>query len=143
MVAEVERGLQRLGRVEERGVDAVERLAAAVVRALNRQAALGKRRAAHLHPAEAVAGALLFLEERHVDLAAEHLVDAAHEAVPGLLVVEDVERRAVAGDAARGMDEPVAEAAALTAFMLLRRNGGGRHGASVGQASQRQPNVNA
>ena len=77
---------------------------------------MGGRHAAHLDPAEAVPGALGLLEQLHVDLAAEDLVHAAHEAAAGLLVVVEVEERATGGDAASRMNDPVAERAALTAF---------------------------
>src|SRR3954454_7607183 len=92
-VAQVERRVEvhRLRLLEEPRVDAVEWLAVAVVRALDGGAALGKRQAGHLDPAEPVAGALGALEGVHVDLGLEHLVHTAHEAVAGLLVVEQVE----------------------------------------------------
>jgi hypothetical protein len=79
-----------------------------------------------------VARALLLLEDLDVDLAAEDLVDAAHEAAAGLLVVEDVEGRAVARDAAGGMYEAVAERAALPALVFDRWAEWARHSVSVG-----------
>src|SRR4051794_22638820 len=138
-VAEVESGLAHLGRVEKRRVDAVEGLAGAVVGALDREPALRQRSTRHLHAAEAVARALLLLEDGDVDLAAEDLVYAAHVAPPGGFVVERVQRRAVLRDATRRMDQPVAEAAALSALVLGCRDGRGTH---WGQ-SKGQPKVNA
>ncbi len=88
---------------------AVEGLAVAVVGALDRAAALGQRRARHLHAAEPVAGALRRLEGLHVDLRAEHLVHAAHEALAGVLVVVEIEVGATRLDASRGMHHAVAE----------------------------------
>src|SRR5262249_14969702 len=125
------KAFEPVAQVEEAGVDAVEGLPRAVVGALDGDPALRQRRAGHLHAAEPMARALLFLEHRHVDLAAEDLVDAAHEAVPGLLVVERVERRAVAGDAPRRMHQAIAERAAVTALVLYRWADWGRHSVSV------------
>src|SRR4051794_4152327 len=79
-----------------------------------------------------MARALLLLEQRGVDLAPEDLVDAAHEAAPGLLVVVDVQRGAVTGDASGGMHQAIAEAAAVPAFVLYRWAEWGRHRASLG-----------
>ena len=49
-------------------------------------------------------GALGLLEQLLVDLAAEDLVHAAHEAAAGLLVVVQVEELAARGDAAGRVD---------------------------------------
>src|SRR6185295_17131678 len=112
---------------------ALERLGVAVVGSLHGAAALRQRKAGNLHSAEAVAGALRLLEEVLVDLAAEDLVHAAHEAAAGLLVVVQVEELAPGRDAARRVHHPVAERAALAALMQLARSGFGywRHRASV------------
>jgi hypothetical protein len=56
-----------------------------------------------------VPGVLGLLEELDVDLAAEDLVHAAHEAAAGLFVVVQVEELATRRDAARGMYYAVAE----------------------------------
>ena len=74
-------------------------------------------------------------EELDVDLAAEDLVHAAHEAAAGLLVVVQVEEPAAGRDAARWMDHPVAERAAAAALVQLccGLRGKGLHPASVGQ----------
>jgi hypothetical protein len=69
-----------------------------------------------------VAGALGLVEQLAVDLTAEDLVEATHEAAACLLVVVQVEELAARCDAAGGMYDPVAERAALTALVEL---GGG------------------
>jgi len=88
-----------------------------VVGALDDGAAARDRLPGHLHRAEAAAGLLRLLEERDVDLAAEDLPHAAHVAPARVLVVVDVEVRAAGLDAAGGLDEPVAEGAALPALV--------------------------
>src|SRR5215212_3420512 len=120
-VAEVEGVVDVLGLrlAEELRVNAVEGLGVAVVGALHRRAALRQREAGHLHSAEAVARALGLLEQLLVDLAAEHLVHAAHVAAAGVLVVVEVEVLAPRRDAAGRMDDPVAERAALAALVQL------------------------
>src|SRR3954447_25590160 len=122
-----------VAQVEELRVHAVKSLPRPVVSALHADAALRQRVAGDLHAAVSVTRALLLLEDLHVDLTAEDLVDATHESVAGFLVVEDVERGAVAGDAARGMHEPVAERAALPALVLEGWTDWGPHAASVGR----------
>src|SRR3954447_1467046 len=114
-VAEVERRV-RLRALEEAGVDAVERVAVAVVRALHGRPAAADRIAGHLDSAEAVARALGLVEHIDVDLDAEDLVHAAHVAAPSLLVVVEIEVRAAGGDAAGRVHHAVAEGAALPAF---------------------------
>jgi hypothetical protein len=84
-----------------------------------------------------MAGALLLLEDLDVDLAPEDLVDAAHEPVACLLVVEDVERRAVAGDAPRRVNQSIAERAALPTLVFKRWADWGRHSVSVGPINRR------
>src|SRR5947207_12957592 len=113
-VAEVERGVG-LRRSEEAGVDALERGAVAVVGALDGRLAAADGHAGHLHPAESVAGSLRLLEDLDVDLHAEALVHAAQEAMPGLLVVVEVEVGAVGCQASRRMHHAGAERAARAA----------------------------
>ena len=59
------------------------------------------------------------LEALDVDLAAEDLLHAAHEAAAGLLVVVQVEELAARCDAAGRVHHPVAERAALAALVQL------------------------
>src|SRR5581483_8796983 len=132
-VAQVERAVGVRVRVGEEGrVDAVECVAVAVVGALDGELAARDRAAGHLHAPESVAGALGLLEHGHVDLAAEHLVHAAHVATPAALVVEQVEVGAARLDAAGGVHEPVAEGAALPALVCgCALTGCPRHQVSV------------
>jgi hypothetical protein len=90
-----------------------------VVGALDGRAAALKRYTGHLDAAVAVAGALRSLVDRDVDLGAEDLVHAAHVADAGLLIVIEIEELTAAFDAAGGMDDPIAERAALTTLVLL------------------------
>src|SRR4051794_7654634 len=86
-----------------------------------------------------MAGALRLLEDADVDLAAEHLVHATHEATAGALVVEEVQVGAARLDAARGMNEPIAEGAALPALMCgCALTGRPRHQISVAAGGLRR-----
>src|SRR5512144_635094 len=133
-VAQVERP-DRLwvivGSVEEAAVDALVRRAGALVGPLHAELAMGQRLAGHLDAAEPLARPLGEQEAVEVDLRAEDLVHAAHEAAAGARVLVGVEELAAHLQAARGVDQLVAEGPALSALagaapLLLGLSGHGR-----------------
>ena len=103
-------------RIEEAPVDALVAGPLALVGPLDAELAMRQRIAGHLDPAEALTGALGEQEEVEVDLGAEDLVHAPHEAAAGARVLVGVEELASHLEAARGVDQLVAEGAALAAF---------------------------
>src|SRR5919201_5990462 len=115
-VAQVERRVFDLGRRKEVRVDALEGLASSVVGALDGDPAGRVRHACDLHAPEALPRPLRLLEQLDVDLAAKYLMHATHVAAAARLVVVEIEVAAPGLHAARGIDDPVAEAAALPAL---------------------------
>ena len=78
-----------------------------------------------------MARALGLVEQRDVDLDPKDLVHAAHVARPRLLVVVEVEVRAIRRDAPGRVQHAVAERAALAALAGLRHREGIAHPSSV------------
>ena len=96
-----------------------ERSAAAFVGTVDRERAHRQRLALRLHSAVARARALRVLEDLDVDLGVEDLLQAAHVAASGGVVLVRVEERAVHFDAAAWLDRLVAERAALPTLGCL------------------------
>src|SRR3954468_4360894 len=133
-VAQVERPdrLRRVVRsIEEAAVDALVTWSITLVCPLDAELTMGQRGAGHLDSPEALASALGEQEEIEVDLGAEHLVHAAHEAAARSHVLIGVEVLAAHLEAARRIDQLVAEGAALAAFACAALLGLGLPGHGV------------
>src|SRR5215469_1615877 len=109
-----------VGAIEEAAVDAVIGLARALVGALDRELAVGQRRAGHLHPAEAAG----LEHRRELDLGAVDPLHAADVLLAGQPVEVAVEEATAELDTAARLDHLVAEGAALAALANLGARGG-------------------
>src|SRR5436190_10915622 len=125
-LAQVERAVAAgvgLRRIEKARVDALERGAVALVGTLDAERAHRQRLTDRLDAAVSRARALGLAEHVDVDLDTEHLLEAAHVAAAGRLVLVGVEKRAAHLDASARLDRLVAERTALPALRVLSRLG--------------------